>query len=98
MNTEKALHIVVVYPNEIDVQEMKRIKAAIEKASEEDLRPVCPTGGALTCLVNAEFDALYKSIDSARAIGTQVFIGRLSEPCTTIGLQPVLAKIQKHLR
>lgn len=98
MNTVKALHIVVVYPNEIDAQEMKRIKSAIEKVSEEEVRPICATGGALTCLVNAEFEALCKAIDSARAIGTQAFIGRLSEPCTTIGFQPTLAKIQKHLR
>ena len=95
--TEATLNIVVMYPNELDKDELLRVKNAIKQLSGADLRPICPTGSALVFLVNAPHAQLARRMDEAVAIGTQYFISQLSAPWTTRGLTPTAAQAKKYL-
>ena len=95
--TEATLNIVVMYPNELDKDELLRVKNAIKQLSGADLRPICPTGSALVFLVNAPHGQLARRIDEVVAIGTQYFISQLSEPWSTRGFAPTAGLIKKHL-
>ncbi len=95
--TEEQLNIVVMYPNELDKDELLRVKNAIKQLSGDDLRPICPTGGALVFLVNAEHHRLARRLEEVVAIGTQFFISQLSAPWSTRGLTPTAAQAKKHL-
>jgi hypothetical protein len=97
MTGDKYLHIVLVYPNPLDIDEAKRIKSAISELTGEDARPICPTGSAMLFLAFAEFRELRSRIEEAKAITTQVLLARVCEPCTTIGFLPAASQLRKHL-
>lgn len=97
MNEEKQLHIVLAHPNAIDADELRRMKAAIEKLTGQEAKNICPLEKNLLILVFAEHSKLVRAMDDAKAIGTQVFISALASPYTTIGFGPALASLQKYL-
>jgi len=97
MNDTKALYLVLVYPQELNIDEAKRIKDAISGATGEDVRPICPTGSATVFLAFVEFLELHRRLEEARAITTQLLIVQACASWTTTGFSPTASKLKKIL-
>ncbi len=96
MENTKGLHIVILQALAFDSDEFMRVKAGMRTLSGQEIRPLFEKATTTLFLINAPYKELVKEIDLARDPSTNVFIGRLSEPCTTIGLLPWRAILQAN--
>ena len=98
MNDTKALYLVLVYPQELNLDEAKRINDAISSATGEDARRICKNEITMVFLAFAEFSDLRRRLEEALALTTQLLIVQACAPWSTKGFSPTCATLQKHLR
>ena len=97
MNDTKALYLVLVYPQEVNFDEGKRIQKAIFEATGEEPRKIGDMGRASFFLAFAEFSDLRKRIEEELALTTQLLIVQACAPWTTRGFSPTAANLKKHI-
>lgn len=95
MENTKNLHIVVMECRPYNEDEIERIRSAVKRVTGKDLRLITMKAAGLVFTANAEYKELVEELDIARAPSTNVFIARLSEPCTTIGFSVLCSHLQE---
>jgi hypothetical protein len=96
MENTKNTFIVVVKMESVDAEEFMRIKGVIRALTNKEPVAISDTKNTVMYFVHAVFEDLRKELDLVRAPGTNLFIARLSEPCTTIGFSSLKAALQAY--
>ncbi len=94
MENTKNLHIVVLQMPTIDLEEVMRIRGVLRALAGKEPVAISDKTKTVMYFVHAAYEDLHRELDLVRAPGTNVFIARLSEPCTTIGFSSLRADLQ----
>lgn len=94
MENPKNNFIVILQMFTVDAEEMMRIRGVLRALTGKEPIAISDKHATVMYFVNAVHDELLKELDSVRLPTTNLFIARLSEPCTTIGFSVLQGYLQ----